>query len=159
MKFASVFTAATMIAVAACSQSPEEPTDAQATGVEEAIAHDGEPTEQHAEIQSLETQGAIPAKFHGVWDYEMGTCALESDLRVEISGSEMIFYESYGKVSGAREDGEDAIVDMAMEGEGETWVQSYRLSRAGSGSDQRLHITEATEQKGPSDLPRKRCPA
>ncbi|MEM8724733.1 MAG: polysaccharide deacetylase family protein [Pseudomonadota bacterium] len=100
---------------------------------------------------------AIPERYFGVWDYEGGTCAPESDLRMEIKAGEITFYESYGEVSDVRVEAGDTIVDLAMEGEGETWMQSLRLSLVGEGADQRLHVTDPAEPKAPDELPRKRC--
>lgn len=99
----------------------------------------------------------IPSRFQGVWDYEDGTCVAESDLRMHIKAREITFYESYGTVSGVRQEGDDAIVDLAMEGEGETWEQSLRLSLVAEGEDLRLHTSDPTKPKEPDDLPRKRC--
>jgi hypothetical protein len=41
----------------------------------------------------------VPARFRGVWDYTEGSCSEASDLRMEISGSEIMFYESIGIVT------------------------------------------------------------
>ncbi|WP_298469315.1 polysaccharide deacetylase family protein [uncultured Erythrobacter sp.] len=100
---------------------------------------------------------AIPARYLGVWDYEGGTCAPESDLRMAIRPRAITFYESVGKATDVRLDGEDVIVDLAMDGEGETWEQSLRLSLVGNGNEQRLHTSDASEPKTKDDLPRKRC--
>ncbi|QYJ07794.1 hypothetical protein [Qipengyuania flava] len=68
------------------------------------------------------TADTIPEAFLGVWDYVEGTCAPESDLRVEITPKAMQFYESYGEVTSIEVEGPDRItVTLAMAGEGETW--------------------------------------
>ena len=100
----------------------------------------------------------IPTRFQGVWDYVEGTCARESDLRKEISGSEILFYESIGTVTAVTTEGEDVIVTLAMEGEGEVWEQQTRLSLKGEGPSQQLETTDGSQPKRPDDYPSKRCP-
>ncbi|GMN02165.1 hypothetical protein [Erythrobacter sp. MTPC3] len=100
----------------------------------------------------------IPARFHGIWDYEGGTCALESDMRMEISASEIMFYESLGIVSGTRMEGEDVVVTLNMEGEGETWQQATRLSLVGEGEELRLHASDGETPKEIDEYPAKKCP-
>lgn len=103
--------------------------------------------------------GLIPAQFHGVWDYVEGTCALESDMRMEISGNEILFYESIGLVTDVEREGDDAVVTLAMEGEGETWVQRTRLSISGEGDQARLSTSDGDAPKTTDDYPTKRCPS
>ncbi len=100
---------------------------------------------------------AIPARYLGVWDYEGGTCAPESDLRMAITPREIVFYESIGTVSGVRQENDDAIIDLAMEGEGDTWSSSLRLSMVGEGDALRLHTSDGSQPKVPDELPRRRC--
>ena len=103
--------------------------------------------------------GEIPARFHGVWDAVTGTCDPASDMRVEITGRRIEYYESVGDVSGMGSEGDDAIADLVMEGEGETWVQPTRLSLETTPEGERLRISDALKPESPDDLPRKRCPA
>ncbi|MEM6474619.1 MAG: hypothetical protein AAF687_00485 [Pseudomonadota bacterium] len=99
----------------------------------------------------------IPARYQGVWDYVEGTCARESDARKEISGKEIIFYESIGTVTSVTPEGDDVVVALDMEGEGETWTQSFRLSLSGTGSDERLSTSDGEKPKAVDDYPSKRC--
>ena len=132
------------LALAACGEVPDqEPiVESEATPAEVQ-----QPVEQAAaeETETVEETLAnrIPTRFHGVWDYVEGTCALESDMRMEVSGSEIMFYESIGTVTGVAAEGDDVVVTLAMEGEGETWEQATRLSLVGEGDAEipgQLHL-------------------
>lgn len=103
--------------------------------------------------------GEIPARFHGVWDAVTGTCDPASDMRVEITARRIEYYESVGDVSGMGSEGDDAIADLVMEGEGETWVQPTRLSLEAMPDGERLRISDALKPESPDDPLRKRCPA
>jgi hypothetical protein len=103
--------------------------------------------------------GEIPARFHGVWDALTGTCDPASDMRVEITARRIEYYESVGDVSGMGNEGDDAIADLVMEGEGETWVQPTRLSLETLPDGERLRISDALKPESPDDPLRKRCPA
>jgi hypothetical protein len=78
-------------------------------------------------------------------------------MRLEIGQAEFGFYESRGKVTGIRNEGEATIVDLDMSGEGETWTQSLRLVLKEDGT--RLHVTEPQKESDEDDYPRRRCPA
>ena len=56
-------------------------------------------------------------------------------------------------------EGDDAIADLVMEGEGETWVQPTRLSLENTPEGERLRISDALKPESPNDPLRKRCPA
>ncbi len=103
--------------------------------------------------------GEIPARFHGVWDALTGTCDPASDMRVEITARRIEYYESVGDVSGMGNEGDDAIADLVMEGEGETWVQPTRLAIETTPDGERLRISDALKPESPDDPLRKRCPA
>ena len=105
------------------------------------------------------SENLIPARFRGAWDYVEGTCAPESDMRMEISGKEILFYESIGMVTEVTSEGDDVIVTLAMEGEGDTWEEKTRLSLAGEGSGQRLETSDGEAPRIVDDYPSKRCPA
>ncbi len=107
------------------------------------------------EAQEL-AANTIPARFHGVWDYVEGTCLPESDLRMEVSADEIMFYESIGKVTAATADGDAVQLTMAMEGEGENWSEDYRLSLSGDGE----FLTPQSFYEGQTSEPliRKKCP-
>lgn len=109
--------------------------------------------------ETAQAANLIPASLHGVWDYEGGTCAPESDMRMEITGDEILFYESIGKVTAVAADAEDTIVTLAMEGEGETWEQSTRFALTGEGDDLRLHTSDGDAPKQVDEYPSKKCPA
>ena len=121
--------AALAITLSACeAQNPHEEAH---TGETPALL--GEPAEQGEATIAAETPIVIPSEFHGAWDYVDGTCALESDLRMEISGSEIVFYESIGKAISIDEGAFQTRVDLAMEGEGEQWETTLVLQFAEDG--------------------------
>lgn len=103
--------------------------------------------------------GEIPKRFHGVWDAVTGRCDPASDMRVSITARRIEYYESVGDVSGMGSEGDDAIADLVMEGEGETWVQPTRLSLETLPEGERLRISDALKPESPDDPLRKRCPA
>jgi hypothetical protein len=105
------------------------------------------------------TGGAIPERYHGVWDAVSGSCDPASDLRVEISGRRMVFYESVGEVTGMDSRGSDAVADLAMEGEGETWSRSLRMTLSGESGEQRPVLADALETAQGNPIPLKRCPS
>lgn len=78
--------------------------------------------------------GIVPAPFLGVWEYVKGTCDSASDLRIEIKPNAIEFYESHGDITKVTVESPQAVVlDLAMDGEGETWTMSRRfiLSKGG----------------------------
>ncbi len=99
----------------------------------------------------------IPAEFHGVWDYEGGTCDPASDLRMEISGAEILFYEAIGRVNAVTAGGGAINVTLDMEGEGETWEQKTRLLLSDDG--ERLETSDGDAPRTTDEYPSKRCPA
>ena len=103
-------------------------------------------------------KGEIPVRYHGVWDYVRGSCSADSDMRMEIGPRRITFYESVGNVAGVGQDGDDAIADLIMEGEGETWVESTRLSLVEKDGKMQLHTSDATKPRVIDKYPRKRCP-
>ena len=115
-----------------------------------------EVTEESTDASSSEPS-LIPAAYQGVWDYEGGTCSPESDMRMAVTETDITYYESYGKVTGTRPDGDDLIVDLAMEGEGQQWSESQRLAIVGTGTARRIHVTNGDEPKAPDAYPRKSC--
>ncbi len=144
--------ASAVVLLAACggAESPEEPAgDLELTvSATDAATSDAEP-----EVEP----SLIDAAYQGVWDYEGGTCAPESDMRMEVTATDITYYESYGRVTGTRPDGDDLIVDLAMEGEGQEWNESQRLSILGNGTARRLHVTNGDTPKALDEYPRKRC--
>lgn len=99
----------------------------------------------------------IPAAFRGVWDYVKGTCNGASDLRLEIGQRGVAFYEAYGEVTKLTVESPDSvIVDLAMEGEGETWMMRTRYTLSEGGQ---ILTPTALEDRGGEPMPLKRCPA
>ena len=99
----------------------------------------------------------MPNILIGAWDYEKGTCDPGSDMRLEIDTRQLRFYESLGQVTAVRPDGVATIVDLAMEGEGESWTETLRFVLKDGGT--RLHVTEPQTQGDVDEYPRRRCPA
>ena len=148
-----------LVALSACGSEPDTPAEIVETNTEPApVTRDDSPAAATDPVE-VALDNRIPTRFHGVWDYVNGTCARESDLRMEISGSEILFYESIGQVTGVVGEGDEVIVTLAMEGEGETWEQATRLVLVGSGSDQRLETTDGELPRVADEFPSKRCPA
>jgi len=139
---------AVLLILSGCSGEAEQSAPTQS-------AETTAPAEGKADQASDQNTNMIPANFQGVWDYVGGTCAPESDLRMEISGGEILFYESVGRVTASVPDDGDVLVTLEMEGEGETWVQAYRLSL--SEGDQILNTQAIGEGIVGGPLPRKRC--
>lgn len=135
----------------------DDPVEAPLAGGEdfEATATDAAASEDTAAAET--PAGEIPAKYLGVWDYIGGTCDPASDMRMEIEPRKITFYESVGQVSGTGTDEGDAVVDLAMSGEGEEWVQSSRLSLVETPDGVRLEVSDATKPKVKDEFPRKRC--
>lgn len=154
------FLAVPLLMLAACSGD----SDSEANGEENTA-----PAPIPLETETLTQSGAdpvddalvnrIPTRFQGAWDYVEGTCSPDSDLRMEISGSEILFYESIGMVTSVDAEGEDVVVSLAMEGEGETWEQGLRLALIGEGEAQLLETSDGTKPRAADDYPSKKCPA
>jgi hypothetical protein len=151
--------AAVSLTIAACGSTPESETPT------EAVAESPIPVEPEGGIgggagpPDTPIANTIPARFHGVWDYVQGTCDPASDMRMEISGTEIIYYESAGTITGTRTEGDAVIVTLAMEGEGETWQQETRFMLTGEGADQRLETSDGEGPRTVDEYPRKRCAA
>ena len=152
------------LALSACGSQNDEPTEPKteiAPNAPMPVEPDGGigdgagPPQDAAAV----AEGMIPARFQGVWDYEGGTCDRASDMRMEISGTEILFYESIGRVTGVKPEGDDVIVTLDMEGEGETWQQRTRFSLGGEGDDERLSASDGDEPKVKDEYPSKRCPS
>lgn len=150
------------LALTACGETPEQqPAQSEATAAQapapvavEAAA----PEEGTASVEEV-LATRIPTRFHGVWDYVQGTCAVESDMRMEISGGEIMFYESIGTVTAVNAEGEDVVVTLAMEGEGEAWEEVTRLSLTGAGDARRLETSEGQSEKVADEYPSRKCPS
>lgn len=153
------------LALAACSAQPaSEPMPVEPDGgIGDGAgpvpgAEEAEPFRSGEIIDPDILKGEIPARYHGVWDYVKGSCSPESDMRMEVTARRITFYESIGDVAGMGQDGEDAIADLVMQGEGETWTQSTRLALVQVDGQTQLHVSDATKAKAIDEYPRKLCP-
>jgi hypothetical protein len=158
---------AVLFLMAACGNpnggSDDSPSDSEASETSKPVEPDGGigngagPPGDNVNAAGTALANRIPTRFHGAWDYVEGSCSLDSDMRMEISGSEIMFYESIGTVTATEAEGDDVIVTLAMEGEGETWEQQTRLSLVGEGADQRLDTSDGEAPKTGDEYPSKRC--
>lgn len=148
---------AALLALGACGSEPMAPAkdDASPAPAPAAPATTAPPA-------APVTADTIPARFQGVWDAETGTCDPASDLRLEIAGDGIGFYESRGTPTRIAE-AADGIVSLtlAMEGEGETWDTAMSLEIVGAGAEERLIVQHAATDGAPAPdrLRLKRCPA
>lgn len=143
------------LALASCGSEtdpPREPTPPQS-----APSPQAPPLAERQEADPDIAKGEIPQRFHGVWDYEKGTCDPTSDMRMVIAARQIDFYESTGLVSGVGQDGASAIADLVMSGEGEEWFETLRLTLSEDGN--RLETSDASQPPVKDAYPRKRCPA
>ena len=161
----TILAAAALLALSACGNPTAKSDDPVAPGAASETPMPGEPDGGIGDgagppaDAAMIAQGKIPARFQGVWDYEGGSCNPASDMRMEIADSSITFYESLGKVTGVKPDGDDILITMDMEGEGETWEQTTRLSLVGEGEEARLHSSDGSEPKKQDEYPRSRCKA
>jgi hypothetical protein len=98
--------------------------------------------------------GAIPAAYQGVWDWAGGACDPASDMRLDIAPQQITFYESVGTVTAVRAEDGGIAIDLAMEGEGEQWVQTTRLRYSEEGP---LLLSELEDPSGNGRLRYKKC--
>lgn len=144
--------------LAACGQQQEETAVPAPTPEPTAAAAPAPQPDLAAADAAAIRQGQIPPRYHGVWDAVTGSCDPASDLRVEIAARRILFYESVGNVTATGSEGGDAIADLAMEGEGEQWFRSLRMTLSGEGDAARLVLADALETPRGQPIPLKRCP-
>jgi hypothetical protein len=135
-----------------------EPQQEAAAAPEPAVS----PAALPAETRAPATAAAIPARYIGVWDAETGTCDAASDLRLDVGASEIGFYESQGTLTRIAESPDGAaMVDLAMEGEGDKWDMTMTISLSGADKAERLVVQHRGEpgEPAPEPLRLKRCPA
>ena len=147
-----------LLALAACG-SQDEPSDPLPDTAETAIPVEpdggiGDGAPPLAEAGDTAQADGIPGRFHGVWDYVDGNCNRASDLRVEVSADQVIFYESVGEVEDVSIGPDGTEVALAMEGEGERWDSRFRLSL--QGNPERLVMQNIEYPADPTNI-RKRC--
>lgn len=107
-----------LLTLAACSDGAAAPADA-AKPDEAPIA---------APAQAL----LVPDRFHGIWDYEKGSCDPASDIAPRLRSAGSPFYESHGAVTALTVESPERItVELAMQGEGEKWTmtRTFALSQ------------------------------
>ncbi|MEE4200724.1 hypothetical protein [Erythrobacter sp.] len=147
------------LTVIACGSEPADETQA-APAIAEADAPAASDTSQAAAPATKAiADDRIPARYHGAWDDVAGDCNPFSDLRMEIGSDEIMFYESMGRVTSVERAGEGILVELAMEGEGESWDQRTRFVVEGSGDDERLITLDENDADGVDPYPSKRCPS
>ncbi|MEL6708533.1 MAG: hypothetical protein AAFP79_09630 [Pseudomonadota bacterium] len=157
----------------ACNASPDEANhnaeqhshhnaDAPAKGgpspeVVPEVADEAQGSEAAKQDVAKDSQGAlIPASFQGVWDYEGGTCAPESDLRLDVQPASITFYETHGDVVRVDSAQPSAVsLNLAMSGEGQEWNQSLELRLVDAGT--RLMVINPDMPDAAENLMRKRC--
>lgn len=128
---------------AACAEEP-------AGGVADAPAERPAAGAAPAATPSETVHATIPAAFQGRWDASAEACASGSDMKLTITGDELLFHESVGKPTSVASRGPDAIrIEADFSGEGEEWQGVLELSLA----TDRLTVT----QRG-SSTERVRCP-
>ena len=146
---------ALLLVLAACEGEPQQEAPA---APEPAASPTALPTDPSAPSPAA----AIPARFLGVWDAETGTCNPASDLRLEIAPTIIGFYESQGTLTRIAESPDGAAtLDLAMEGEGDTWDMTMTINLTGTDAAERLEIQHKAEpgEPAPKPLRLKRCPA
>jgi hypothetical protein len=143
MKQIAPIAAALVLALTACSGEADAPSE-------------GADVDAAAAEAPMYMPVVIPTQFWGVWDYVEGACLPESDMRMEISGNEILFYESMGTLTGIELEGENSIVLMlAMEGEGERWEQKLRLAFGEDGKTLMPQFFDGDRVYEP--MPRQKC--
>ena len=144
-----------LLALAACGGEPKQEPPA-------APQPAGSPAALPTEAPSPTAAAAIPARFRGVWDAESGTCDPASDLRLDIGPQTIGFYESQGTLTRLADSPDGAaVLDLAMEGEGDRWDMTMTLRRSGSDASARLIVQHRGEpgEPAPEPLTLKPCPA
>ena len=159
----AVILSAGAVALAACSSEPE-PTEsaddyagrAGAGPVATPISSLDQPPPPP--MADLGAARPVPEKFRGVWDFVDGNCDPYSDMRIVVGANRLEFYESAGEVNGFEQPDDDTIVlDLSMEGEGETWEERTRLELVDGGKF--LEAIDVSSYGRGQSLRRTRCPA
>lgn len=161
MRFLLLATAS--LSLAACSSEPDPVETAdefaervQGAGETATVPGSSLNTVPPAPLPALGAPQPIPAKFIGVWDFVDGTCARDSDLRLDISQSRVQFYESVGTINGFEQvDADTVILNLAMSGEGEVWEERLRMELSKDGRT--LEAIDVSAYGSGQAMPRKRC--
>lgn len=149
---------AVALALFGCDRQEPAPAASETPALAAPDPAPGTPPAPSPEASAV-AEGAIPERYRGVWDAVSGSCDPASDLRVEIEGRRIVFYESVGTVTAIQRRGEDAVADLAMEGEGERWTRALRLTLSGEDGEERLVLADALETPGGTPIPLRRCPS
>ena len=140
--------------LAACSGAPDNAAAPEPAETMMPVEPDGGIGDGAGPPEGLGTP-AIPAPFHGVWDYVDGSCAPESDLRIEIRPESIGFYESLGELTAIDiASPDDITVTLAMEGEGETWDMQRRFVLSDDGA---TLTPQAVGEENFEPMPLKKC--
>ncbi len=85
---------------------------------------------------------ALPARFLGTWDQSAAACAGSgSEMRLVVEPGRLRFHESVARIEAIREtDGGHVEVDLAFQGEGESWRETRTLRRT---AEDRLAVEAA----------------
>ena len=72
----------------------------------------------------------VPAAFIGKWDSGPKPCgySYRSDMQLDVTATELTFFESGGSVKSVKVNGpNDIVAEVAMSGEGEEWKKSLHM--------------------------------
>ncbi|MFM7378763.1 MAG: hypothetical protein ACKO1O_11660 [Erythrobacter sp.] len=144
------------LALAACGGEPQQEEPAAPAPMASATAPPSDPPAPTTPAAAA----AIPARFIGVWDAETGTCDPASDLRLDIAPQAIDFYESQGTLTRIVESPDGAAtLDLAMEGEGDSWEMTMTINLSGADAAERLVVQHKGEpgEPAPEPLRLKRC--
>lgn len=138
-RFTSIAISAAALALAACDGT--SPTEERSNGANAVAPAPDKGTAAAAGAQTSPPAGAdreavvaIPARFHGTWDSSAAACAgRPGEMRLVVEPDRLRFHESVARVLAVETAGDDVNVDLAFEGEGETWqeVRMLRLDAQG----------------------------
>ena len=177
----TAFSISLALALAACGggelDDPTEATlpdeEAAADAGDEGEAADGEDETTDAEAETkadkeddaasqAATDGTtIPARFHGRWASRAEGCADSGldDGITDITAKNIGYYESDIDVTKVRSEGNDVLVEGKLNEPGDLPRDSVteRLSLVSTADGERLHVTDGTKPKQPSEYPKMRC--
>lgn len=141
-----LFPLAAVLALSACSRGEPDPEPSGAPTPADTAAPPA--------VAPAQTM-LVPDRFHGIWDAQDGDCTPGSDMRTEVAERGITFYESHGAVTGVVVNAPDVItVDLAMQGEGETWTLRRRFTLS---NNERTLTPTAVDDEPMTPMPLKRC--
>jgi len=90
----------------------------------------------------------LPERFVGRWDANLQACKTTSDMKLTLTQTDLIFWESSGHITAvALNAPEDVTVKAVFTGEGEQWSRDLHMISSGDGGTLIL-----------DGAPRVRCP-